>query len=362
MKHETTQALHAYWNALRAERVAPFRSELDPRAIAPLLANTFILETAPHAAPRFRLAGTRLCAQFGMELRGMSALSLWHGDGRREMRALLDQVIEAPAVGHAACTVETRGGHLFPAEFLFLPLYSDTGELNRILGCGCYMARQEGVGRGDLGQQALGQEDSGPNANGRDEDGQDDLGAHAAALARIRSPDAGMATPGFGGDGVAADADAEPMHHWVDETRLITISRSDDGAPPAPPSQPTERGERPLFGARATDRAGPAGVRIGPRTLSELVHDLSDADARVDRARSRKRRGGRGVGASGRDVRAARDGLRGGRKRPFLYAIEGGAPSLSAIDRLVKERAADATPARDRAAHLRLVEDTEENA
>lgn len=145
MKHENTRALYRYWNDLRAGRNAPYRSELDPRAIATLLESTFILEHGGVSTPRFRLAGTRLCDQFGMELRGMSALALWHGDCRSRMKNLLEQVVTEPCIGHVACTVETRGGYLFDAEFLYLPLRSDLGEMTRILGCGYYM------GGGELG-------------------------------------------------------------------------------------------------------------------------------------------------------------------------------------------------------------------
>lgn len=139
MKHENTRRLFAYWNALREGRMAPYRSEVDPRAIAPLLESTFILEHYDGGAPRFRLAGTRLCDQFGLELRGMSALALWHGESRTQLRSLLANVVTKPVIGHVACTVETRGGHLFDAEFLYLPLRSDLGEMTRILGCGYYM-------------------------------------------------------------------------------------------------------------------------------------------------------------------------------------------------------------------------------
>ena len=143
MKHENTKALFRYWNSLRAGRAAPYRSELDPRAISHLLESTFILEHPRAGAPRFRLAGTKLCEQFGMELRGMSALALWHGDCRKQVKELLDEVVETPRIGHVSCTVETRANHKFEAEFLYLPLRSDLGEMTRIVGCGYYMAPAE---------------------------------------------------------------------------------------------------------------------------------------------------------------------------------------------------------------------------
>ncbi|MEO1331450.1 MAG: PAS domain-containing protein [Pseudomonadota bacterium] len=143
MKHDNTRALYRYWDDLRSGRAAPYRCEVDPRAISSLLESTFILERLGDDNIRFRLAGTKLCENFGLELRGMSALSLWQGDCRIRARNLLQQVCEEPCIGHIACTVETRAGYLFDAEFLFLPLRSDTGELTRILGCGYYMGGYE---------------------------------------------------------------------------------------------------------------------------------------------------------------------------------------------------------------------------
>ena len=145
MKHENTRELHRYWEDLRTGRAAPYRSEVDPREIARLLDSTFILERVNPSTTRFRLAGTRLCEAFGMELRGMSALALWNGECRDKVRALLAEVTETPTIGHVACSVETRSGQMMEAEFLYMPLRSDFGEMNRLLGCGYYMRRADDI-------------------------------------------------------------------------------------------------------------------------------------------------------------------------------------------------------------------------
>ncbi|MEO1293004.1 MAG: PAS domain-containing protein [Pseudomonadota bacterium] len=139
MKHPQSRALYDYWDSLRQGRAAPYRSEVNPREISHLLENTFILEQIASGKARYRLAGTRLCSQFGMELRGMNALAMWHGECRRQVRTMISKVIEEPTVAHLTCTVETRSGYLFGAEFLYLPMRADNGEMTRILGCGHYM-------------------------------------------------------------------------------------------------------------------------------------------------------------------------------------------------------------------------------
>ena len=147
MKHPKTRALYDYWNSIRDGRLAPFRSEIEPREIAALLDSTFILEAQSRDSVRFRLAGTRLCENFGMELRGMSALALWHGECRSKVRDVMHRVVTEPCIGHVTCTVENRGGFHYQAEFLYLPLRSDMGEMTRVLGCGYYMGEEKAFAR-----------------------------------------------------------------------------------------------------------------------------------------------------------------------------------------------------------------------
>jgi len=63
--------IRSYWERLRAGRVAPYRSELDPRQFDAVLENVFILEQLNPQQLRVRLAGLRLCELMGLEVRGM---------------------------------------------------------------------------------------------------------------------------------------------------------------------------------------------------------------------------------------------------------------------------------------------------
>ena len=72
MKQDGSIALFQYWNRLRHGRPAPKRTEIEPADIKTLLADTFILERDTRGEAVFRLAGTRLCAVYGRELKGFS--------------------------------------------------------------------------------------------------------------------------------------------------------------------------------------------------------------------------------------------------------------------------------------------------
>ena len=78
MKQKTSQILYAYWNGVRGERMAPRRFEIEPARIATILPETFILERLDTDTFVYRLAGTRMCEQFGCEFRGANFLDGWN--------------------------------------------------------------------------------------------------------------------------------------------------------------------------------------------------------------------------------------------------------------------------------------------
>jgi hypothetical protein len=80
LKHPFTQELHAYWTERRGERRAPERADIDPAAIRRILGDSLVLSCDAGEVPQFRVAGTRLCALFGRELRGEPFASIWDAD------------------------------------------------------------------------------------------------------------------------------------------------------------------------------------------------------------------------------------------------------------------------------------------
>jgi hypothetical protein len=73
MKHPANRELYGYWNERRGDRLAPERADIEPSAIRQVLGDTFVLAADGIAHHPFRLAGTRLCALFGRELKGESS-------------------------------------------------------------------------------------------------------------------------------------------------------------------------------------------------------------------------------------------------------------------------------------------------
>lgn len=134
MQQPTSLQLYAYWDRVRNGRFAPRRFEVEPAKIAALLPETFIAEGAGLLGCRFRLAGTKICEQFGRELRGADLLSLWQEADRDAVASLLHTVLADGAVGYGRFTAYTRAERHTGFEFVLLPLIHTGDTINRILG------------------------------------------------------------------------------------------------------------------------------------------------------------------------------------------------------------------------------------
>ncbi|WP_120504924.1 PAS domain-containing protein [Sulfitobacter mediterraneus] len=128
--------VEAYWEALRAGRLLPKRSEVDPRGLETSLENAFILERIAPGIARIRIAGSHLGALMGMEVRGMPLTALLTPDARAILSEKIEEVCQMPAV----CTLrlsadDSAGRPALEARMLLLPLKSDLGDVSRVLGC-----------------------------------------------------------------------------------------------------------------------------------------------------------------------------------------------------------------------------------
>lgn len=132
MIHSEIRLLHDYWQGLRDGRSVPYRAEIDPRDMRCNARNLFILEDLGNGNLRFRLAGTGLVEAFGMELRGMSARTLMEGRARESFAALIEETLAEPGIGYARLAAATGEDDVW--EVLLLPLRSDFGAIDRVLG------------------------------------------------------------------------------------------------------------------------------------------------------------------------------------------------------------------------------------
>jgi hypothetical protein len=121
MKHPSTREFYAYWDQKRGDARAPDRSEIEPGAVRELLGDIFVLSYDSAAGYPFRVAGTRVCALLGCDLKDRSFSGLFTEDGRREIEDIIAAVSEdalAVVAGITAISEDGRPAHL---ELLLLP-------------------------------------------------------------------------------------------------------------------------------------------------------------------------------------------------------------------------------------------------
>jgi hypothetical protein len=122
MKHPSSRIVLDYWTDRRRNRPAPERADIEPAAIRHALGDTFMLAADFVGELRFRLAGTRVCALFGREVKGETFRSLWSEESRRQIDPLLGIVADENVGAVAGLVGLTSDGAEVDVEMLLLPL------------------------------------------------------------------------------------------------------------------------------------------------------------------------------------------------------------------------------------------------
>jgi hypothetical protein len=134
MKHAGSRELYAYWDDKRGKRPAPERAEIEPGAIRNVLSDAFILALDGSTGHPFRLAGTRVCALFGRELKGEPFIGLWAAASQPTIADLI-AILEDEKVGTVAgVSAQSGDGEPVDLELLLLPLSSPRPSLARTIG------------------------------------------------------------------------------------------------------------------------------------------------------------------------------------------------------------------------------------
>jgi hypothetical protein len=121
MKHPSSREFYAYWDGKRGGERAPDRSEIEPGAVRELLGDIFVLSYDPTAGYPFRVAGTRVCALLGCDLKDRSFSALFAADARREIEEIIAVVSEEMLAAVAGITATSEDGSTAHLELLLLP-------------------------------------------------------------------------------------------------------------------------------------------------------------------------------------------------------------------------------------------------
>src|SRR5216684_3649103 len=110
MKHPSSREFFAYWDEKRGSARAPDRSEIEPGAVRELLGDIFVLSYDNSAGYPFRVAGTRVCALLGCDLKDRSFSALFAPDARREIEEIIAAVSEDMLAAVAGITATSQTG------------------------------------------------------------------------------------------------------------------------------------------------------------------------------------------------------------------------------------------------------------
>lgn len=154
MKSDSSRTLYDYWNRVRGTRKVPRRLEIEPSRLAAILPEAFILERVSPESFRFRLAGTKLCEQFGRELRGSNFLDSWGDEDRFTLKRRLASIADGGAVGLFEFEAYGHRDEAVHYEVLIVPLIQNES-IDRFLGTMSAREQPAWLGREPLERRQL---------------------------------------------------------------------------------------------------------------------------------------------------------------------------------------------------------------
>ena len=121
MKHPSSREFFAYWDKVRGTEKAPDRSDVEPSAVRELLGDIFVLSYDNDAGYPFRVAGTRVSALLGRDLKDTSFSALFTADSRHEIEDIVSYVAEEMLPAVAGITATSEDGTTAHLELVLLP-------------------------------------------------------------------------------------------------------------------------------------------------------------------------------------------------------------------------------------------------
>jgi hypothetical protein len=121
MKHPSNRAFFEYWDGRRGEAPAPDRSDIEPSAVRELLGDIFVLSYDHNGGHPFRVAGTRLCALAGCDVKDKSFAALFTPESRGEIDDIITAVCEETLPAIAGINATSEKGATAHLELLLLP-------------------------------------------------------------------------------------------------------------------------------------------------------------------------------------------------------------------------------------------------
>ncbi len=155
MKQKTNKVLYAYWNEVRGSRIAPRRFEIEPARIGSILPETFILERIDDVTYHYRLSGTRIFEEFGIEFRSSNFLDQWSAVDRLALQRQLKEMSLRGGIAVINFTATAASGDCVTYESILLPLIHTNATIDRFVGAVSAINAPSWLGRERLSARTL---------------------------------------------------------------------------------------------------------------------------------------------------------------------------------------------------------------
>ena len=155
MKHQHNRRLYEYWREIKGHKSMPDRSQFEPAAVGSLLADMFILNIKDQQEASYRLAGTRLCALYNIDLKDIPFALPWLGNDRNacnDMVSTLGFEKNAIVIGSIATSMREKTIHL---ETLVLPMMHEGESNQRVMGLTVPLKRTIWLGSDPISSQSI---------------------------------------------------------------------------------------------------------------------------------------------------------------------------------------------------------------
>jgi hypothetical protein len=147
MRQQVSKDLFAYWRELKGARSAPDRADIDPGAIAQILADVFVLEVDADATFPLRLSGGRVNALWMREQKGRSFTQFWRPNDRSSIASAVTSVVDGVVPVIAGARTQIDGHAPLELELLLLPLRHFGKTHSRVLGALSSVYQPEWLGQ-----------------------------------------------------------------------------------------------------------------------------------------------------------------------------------------------------------------------
>lgn len=126
-EHAQSPTFADYWHSLPKHDLIPSRTDFDPCLQGPILSTYIIHELISPEMIRIRLAGTKVCERFGMDVTGRNYLDFVEPRRRPKASRAIFLVCEQPCGMLVRLKSKTQTGRMHMNETLALPMRDNEG-------------------------------------------------------------------------------------------------------------------------------------------------------------------------------------------------------------------------------------------